>query len=107
MQNKINFLSIVFVFLFFLQGCNTIKEGFKSPKENNSDEFLVQKKLPLSMPPEYNELPKPKLDNDDEIQENNIKNLIITSENDVIEAETNQELDKELESLVLDQIKNN
>ena len=107
MQNRINYLYIFFVFLFFLQGCNTVKKGFKSPKDANSDEFLVQKKLPLSMPPEYNKLPKPKLDNDEEIQEDSIKNLIITSENDVIEAETYQELDKELESLVLDQIKNN
>ena len=106
MHNKIKFLYIISVFIFFLQGCNTMKEGFKSPKDKNSDEFLVEKKMPLSMPPEYNELPKPTLNNDEEIQESDIKELI-TSEDKLIEVETNQNLGKELENIVLDQIKNN
>ncbi len=83
-----------------------MKEGFKSPKDKNSDEFLVEKKMPLSMPPEYSELPKPTLNDDEEIQESDIKELI-TSEDKLIEVETNQNLGKELENIVLDQIKNN
>ncbi len=106
MQYKIKLLYITFIFLFFLQGCNTVKEGFKSPKDKNSDEFLVKKKLPLSMPPEYNKLPKPKLNDGEVIQENDIENLI-TTEDKLIEVETTQSLGKELESIVLDQIKNN
>ena len=30
--------------LMFLTSCGTVKEGFGSPKKENSDEFLVEKK---------------------------------------------------------------
>ena len=45
--------------LMFLSSCGVVKEGFGSPKKENSDEFLVEKKMPLKMPPKFNELPKP------------------------------------------------
>ena len=44
----------------FLFSCGGLKEGFTNQKKNNSDEFLVEKKAPLVMPPDYKELPKPK-----------------------------------------------
>ena len=54
---SILFLVIVF---FTLQSCQTVKEGFTSQKKKSTDEFLVEKKSPLVMPPEFNELIKPK-----------------------------------------------
>jgi len=42
-----------------LSSCGTIRDGFSNQKKNNSDEFLVEKKSPLVMPPDYNELPIP------------------------------------------------
>ena len=30
-----------------------MKDGFSNQKKNNSDEFLVEKKSPLVMPPDY------------------------------------------------------
>ena len=51
------FLVIVF---FTFQSCQTIKEGFTSQKKKSTDEFLVEKKSPLVMPPDFNELPLPK-----------------------------------------------
>ena len=53
-------IPIILTFLIFLNGCGFVKEGFKSPKQKTSDEFLVEKKSPLVMPPEFNELPVPK-----------------------------------------------
>ena len=55
-MNKIFFLIII----FFLASCSTVKEGFSNNKKNNSDEFLVEKKSPLVMPPNYGQLPEPK-----------------------------------------------
>ena len=52
-------LFLVTVFLTF-QSCQTVKEGFTSQKKKSTDEFLVEKKSPLVMPPEFNELPLPK-----------------------------------------------
>ena len=51
------FLTIVF---FTFQSCETVKEGFTSQKKKSTDEFLVEKKSPLVMPPDFNELPLPK-----------------------------------------------
>ena len=46
-------------------------------KKNNSDEFLVEKKSPLLMPPDFDELPVPNSDSSLNNNENNeIKKLI-------------------------------
>ena len=50
---------ICFLFLILLSSCESAREGFTLKKKNNSDEFLVEKKNPLVMPPEYNDLPVP------------------------------------------------
>ena len=46
--------------LLLLLSCGLVKEGFQNPKKKSSDEFLVEKKSPLVMPPNFNELPTPK-----------------------------------------------
>ena len=77
--------TIILLNLFlFLLSCGTLKEGFTNQKKNNSDEFLVEKKAPLVMPPDYNELPTPKdsqqnkIDND---SSNSIKSLLQNEDN--------------------------
>ena len=70
------FLSLYLILLLF-NSCGTIKKGFENPKKNSSDEFLVEKKSPLVMPPNFNELPIPKNQNNNvDNKDNNIKNLI-------------------------------
>ena len=53
---------IVIGIVVFLSSCASVKEGFSNSKKNNSDEFLVEKKSPLVMPPNFNELPTPRVD---------------------------------------------
>ena len=43
-----------------LSSCQSAKEGLARGKKDNTDEFLVQKKNPLVLPPDYNDLPLPK-----------------------------------------------
>tara|TARA_B100000900_G_scaffold279527_1_gene239108 strand:- start:239 stop:550 length:312 start_codon:yes stop_codon:yes gene_type:complete len=50
---------ISLLFVFFISACQTAREGFSLKKNDNSDEFLVEKKNPLVMPPDYNQLPVP------------------------------------------------
>jgi len=50
---------IYFLIIIPLFGCESAKEGFTLKKKNNSDEFLIEKKNPLIMPPEYGDLPVP------------------------------------------------
>lgn len=70
MMNKFNTFLILFIFLF--TSCKSIKDGLSGSKNENSDEFLVQKKNPLVMPPEFMNLPKPNEDVFDE-EENNLE----------------------------------
>ena len=96
---------IVLSIVIFLSSCSSIKEGFVNDKKNNSDEFLVEKKSPLVMPPDYNELPIPKKENVEK-ETNDIKSLISKTNND----ETKENLDEKnstFESSILKKIKNN
>ena len=56
-KNKFALL-IFFGLLFLLSSCAS--GGLAGGKKNNTDEFLVQKKNPLVLPPDYNDLPLPK-----------------------------------------------
>ena len=96
---------IVLSVAVFLSSCGTVKEGFINQKKNNSEEFLVEKKSPLVMPPDYNELPIPNEENVEK-ETNDIKSLISKTKND----ETKENLDKKnstFEDLILKKIKNN
>ena len=89
--------------LIVLYGCGTIKEGFQNQKKNSSDEFLVEKKSPLVLPPEYNELPIPNENKiTDKNQENDIKNLITGNSGDTTQEKTTSDL----EGSILNKIEN-
>ena len=102
--SSILFLVIVF---FTFQSCQTIKEGFTSQKKKSTDEFLVEKKSPLVMPPDFNELPLPKTSESIEEEENesgnNIEKLI--SNNNSPESSGVQ--DKNFENLIIEKINQN
>ena len=63
-KNRIKKFKILSILLFciplLLGSCQSIKDGLSGKKNENSDEFLVQKKNPLVLPPNYMKLPKPK-----------------------------------------------
>ena len=85
-KNKFALL-IFFGLLFLLSSCQSAKEGLTGGKKNNTDEFLVQKKNPLVLPPDYNDLPLPKdykiTDDQSSANINNeIKKLIESEEKD-------------------------
>ena len=51
---------ILLIFIFsFLGACQATKDALTLKKKNNSDEFLVEKKNPLVLPPDYSKLPIP------------------------------------------------
>jgi hypothetical protein len=56
MKNK---FFLIVIAAIFLNSCTNVKNALTGKKTENSDEFLVQKKNPLEMPPSYNELPEP------------------------------------------------
>ena len=96
---------IVMIIVIFLSSCGTVKKGFINQKKNNSDEFLVEKKSPLVMPPDYNELPIPKEENVEK-ETNDIKSLISKTKNDEIKENLDVK-NSTFESSILEKIKNN
>jgi len=51
----ITFLSL----LAILNACSSLSEGIGASKKKGSEEFLVEKKAALVLPPSFGELPKP------------------------------------------------
>jgi len=51
---------LLFIFLYSCGGSfDSIKRGLTGEKQNSADEFLVKKKDPLILPPDYENLPTP------------------------------------------------
>ena len=97
---------ILLNFILLLASCGTMKSAFENQKKNNTDEFLVEKKSPLVMPPDFNELPIPKeKEIQKDINENEFK-LLITQDNQGIKS-NEKDINKSFEELLLDKIKKN
>ena len=104
-NKKFKFFTLGFLFLLILNSCS----GITGSKKENNDEFLVQKKSPLLMPPNYNELPNPKLESNTETFEKNsdIKELIVNSDQNKNSSSDKNEPSKNFEKLFLEKIKKN
>ena len=101
------FLLLIIISLY---SCQSVKDALSGKKYESSDEFLVIKKNPLVLPPDFNELPQPKdqekLSRTETI-ENEIENVIssIKSGNTSNKKKISSE-SKSTEDFVIDQIKN-
>lgn len=99
-------LFIILNFFLFLLSCGNLKEGLAGSKKNNTDEFLVEKKSPLIMPPNYEELPIPQTDKIEEnLEENNIKKLIVNRKKTDLSSNNLKSKDKTFEKFLLKKIK--
>ena len=103
---KISKIRTLIILLFFLNACSTVKEGFTNQKKGSNDEFLVEKKSPLVMPPDYEELPTPNLNkNDEDEDDEKVKKLIVTNENQSNEATELNNSNKSFQKSIIDKIK--
>ena len=106
---KIKKITILLFFVLFLYSCSGVKDGLQGKKRSdNSDEFLVEKKNPLTVPPDIDELPVP-LDQEDQSQtddqENiNIKKVLKIDENKSTNSESGNENQNSLEKSILEKI---
>jgi len=109
MKKKFKYISFI-LFTFLLAGCQDVKKGFSGKNLDKGEEFLVIKKNPLEMPPDFNELPKPNnaiinsRNNDKE--ENNFKELIDKGSGDIDGKSNLESVDNQnIEESILDKIK--
>ena len=104
---KIKSIILALLLTLFLISCSTLKDGFSSQRKNSSDEFLIEKKSPLVMPPDFDELPVPQTAEIlDQENSNDIKSLI-GSKNTSSTSNSTNEINQELEDLILEKIKKN
>ena len=103
---KFKILFLIGISSLFLFSCNTVKKAFDPERKNSSEEFLVEKKMPLSMPPDFDELPIPQNDNVKK-EDKDIKLLISDKEKSTNKIDKNESLNKDFEEFMLDKIKNN
>ncbi len=102
---KKNFIFIfIFIFLSNCQGLKNFKKAMTGQKVNTTDEFLIKKKDPLILPPQYDKLPLPKSSDFQEKEENTIKSILKTGKN----SETKKSSSiSSLEKKILEELKKN
>ena len=97
---------LLLVLFNILSACQSMDDVLTLKKKNNSDEFLVEKKNPLVLPPNYGELPLPNEKIKEETNENDNK-IQVTLSNEKIEINETikNSSPSSLEKSVLEKIK--
>ncbi len=99
-------ISVIFICLFFLASCKGVREGFTLKKKSSVDEFLVEKKSPLVVPPDFGKLPVPQDQVDNSNTKNQeIKSLISNEDNDSSSTDETKSNSTSIEKSILEKIK--
>ena len=90
---------------FLLSSCGGLKDAGKvlrNEKTVTTDEFLVKKKRPLVLPPDYQKLPEPgEIKNKEFSEEEKIKSILKAPKQD----KTNRNKSSSVEKSILDKIR--
>ena len=100
--------NFIFIFIFiFLNNCQSLgdfKKVMTGQKVNTTDEFLIKKKDPLILPPQYDQLPLPKGGDFQEKKENTVKSILKTGKNSEIKKSSSM---SSLEKKILEELRKN
>ena len=116
---KINKIITIILSTFLLYSCQGTVDALQGKKRSeSSDEFLIEKKNPLTQPPDYNELPVPVGQEQEQFNEENeseIKKILDISQNEECETQnksqneecatqSNTDVNTSLEESILEKI---
>jgi len=110
MKKLLKNIVYIFIILYTFTACKSVKDGLTGKKTTNSDEFLVQKKNPLSLPPDFSNLPEPKTltKNDDRNnREIDLKEILTKNANTKSTVSVSETSIGSLEKDILEKIKSN
>ena len=97
---------LVLSFFLFLTACQSAKDALTLKKKSSADEFLVEKKSPLVLPPNYGDLPSPNEDSLSEQTNKNDKIKVTLGDNKIkIDVPIKNSKPTSLEKFVLEKIK--
>ena len=108
-MKTISNIFIIFTISLFLLSCSDSLKGFKLKKKSTSgDEFLIQKKDPLVLPPDFSRLPNPdeevKEKRGEDVNESQIEMVFKKDNSDVQENENSNSSDSGLKKSILKKI---
>ena len=110
-MKKNNYPIFLLIFLFLISGCQDVKKGFSGKKIDQGEEFLVIKKNPLVVPPDFekmpvakNEIKEPNPIDVENNQDNDFKKLLKTQDQNV-DVSDSRENTGDLEKKIIDKIK--
>ena len=110
-MKKDNYSIFLLFFLLLFLGCQDVKKGFSGKKIDQGEEFLVIKKNPLVVPPDFEKMPIPKneIEKSNSIkvennQDSDFKKLLKTQDQnvDILDSRENT---GDLEKKIIDKIK--
>ena len=101
-----NFL-IFLITLIILSGCTGAKDALQGKKRSDtSDEFLIEKKNPLTKPPDYNELPVPISEENSYTENNEAGDIEILLKKNKTNSTSNEQKNNNLEESIIEKISN-
>mgnify|MGYP001343741364 CR=1 FL=1 len=103
------YTSIILIIFLATTSCESVKSALGGSKMSNSDEFLVEKKNPLVLPPDYSSLPEPNLLDENDLEEDpskDIEKLVLGIEEN-LENQDSTPSDNSIEEFVLKKINKN
>ena len=77
---------LLLITAFILEGCSNVKEGLSLKKKQGIDEFLIERKNPLTVPPDFSSLPQPR----NSIEENKVEEKDIDLKKVLTETKENK-----------------
>ena len=108
-MNNLNKLILFLLTTLWLSSCGGARDFFTNTKKSVGDEFLVEKKEPLTLPPNFDEIPVPISETKEtniEISDEELANIEsvlkdLSTEND----QSTEKISENLETSILEKIK--
>tara|TARA_B100000900_G_scaffold261477_1_gene222884 strand:+ start:239 stop:544 length:306 start_codon:yes stop_codon:yes gene_type:complete len=90
----------LFIFLSTLLSCQGLKDAgqvLKGEKVRTTDEFLVKKKNPLQLPPNFDEVPEPDtINQDNKNEEGDIKKILKVPSQEKVNSKKSSSIEKSI-----------
>jgi len=90
----------LFIFLSTLLSCQGFKDAgkvLKGEKVRTTDEFLVKKKNPLQLPPNFDEVPEPDtINQDNKNEEGDIKKILKVPSQEKVNSKKSSSIEKSI-----------
>ena len=107
-MEKIFKISILLSFILIgMSGCQGLKDGLEGNKKSkSSEEFLINKKSPLVMPPDYSKLPLPENNSNqnEKSQDFDLKKVLEKNSNN---QKSKTQTNKSFQKSIIEKIKTN